>query len=122
MVEEIIPHIKTNRKIGLAAWERFEELADKHETLWNIFWGIAHDKKKIKERDICAIVYFQKFILPAVETIFSELVHQKEIDKNDVEITLSLFLKLIPNEKCKNCDCLEKIKKNKLFEHNHSPL
>ena len=111
MVDNINPHIKTNLKIDIDRWERFEELADENTVLWEIFWGITKDKEKIKERQLCAIVYFYRFILPSLDEIFTKLLHENLASKDDIEIILSLYLKLIPKKTCDNCECIEKIEK-----------
>lgn len=118
MVDNINPHIKTNLNINIDRWERFEELADEHTLLWEVFWGISNDKDKIKERDVCAIVYFHKFILPALDNLFSQLLLKNKLSKDDVEIVLSLYIKLIPQDVCKECDCAEKISTNTVFNLN----
>tara|TARA_R110000824_G_scaffold149827_9_gene320179 strand:- start:71 stop:436 length:366 start_codon:yes stop_codon:yes gene_type:complete len=120
MVDSINPHIKTNLKIGIERWERFEVLADKNTVLWEIFWGIAKDKEKIKERELCAIVYFYRFILPALDEVFTKLLSKEQANKDDIEIILSLYLKLIPKEICEDCDCIEKIEKNSVFDYAHT--
>ena len=91
MEDNLHPHIKTNLYINVDRWSRFEELADEHIVLWEIFWGISNDKDKIKERNICAIVYFHKFILPELDGLFSQLLIKNKLSKDDVEIVLSLY-------------------------------
>ena len=109
--------IKTNLNIDIDRWNRFEVLADENTELWEIFWGISKDKEKIKDREICGIVYFYRFILPSLDDIFTKLINKKEASKDDIEIILSLYLKLIPKETCESCDCIEKIEKNSVFDY-----
>ena len=39
-----------NKEIGIAEWERFEQLADEKLELWRIFWAISKDKEQIKKK------------------------------------------------------------------------
>lgn len=108
--------IKVNKKIGIPEWERFEQLADEKEELWKIFWAISNDKKNIVQDNICAISYFNRFVMPSLESPMREFITEQILDKSDIETILSLYVGLIPRNVCKTCDCEEKFI-NKLHKH-----
>lgn len=115
-MNEVTLTIKVNKKIGLPEWERFEQLADEKNELWRIFWAISNDKKKIKKQNICAISYFNKFVMPSLEVPMKEFIVDRTLDKSDIETILSLYVKLIPQNECETCDC-EKFFIDKLNRH-----
>ena len=114
---DTVHRIKIHKKIGVKQWERFEELADEKDDLWKIFWAISNDKGIVKKEKICAIQYFNKFVLPSLERPMLEWAEEKNLTTNDIEIILSLYVNLIPKEECENCDCterfLEKLKESR---------
>jgi len=100
--------VRVNKKIGIAEWERFEQLADEKNALWKIFWAISNDKKRIKKNKICPISYFNKFVMPSLEIPMREFITQSDgkgmmIHKDDIETILSLYVKLIPDNECETC-------------------
>jgi len=96
-------YIDLNRDIDITAWERFEELADINDRLWHIFWTISNDKKEITHNKICKNFYFNRFVLSDLYEPLIKLTSEKLIDKSDIEILFSLYLKMIPDCKCKEC-------------------
>lgn len=98
--------------IGINEWTRFEELADREEFLWNMFWTIAGDKKELSYHKICKRGYFEVFVIPAlVPRLKIMSFHNLVEDADDLDIILSLYLKLIPERDCVNCNC-QKIEAN----------
>ena len=105
-------YINLNRKIDVKSWERFEELADLKERLWQVFWSISQDKNEIEVNKICKHFYFSKFVIKELYDTIHELTAQKIADKNDIEIIFSLYLKMIPNCRCEECDCETNLEKD----------
>ena len=97
--------IKIKRKISIEDWELFEKLADETKSLWEIFWAISKDKNNIKNKNICAVYYLEEYVLPNLGPTMKHLVMNGLVDNKGLSIILSLFIKMIPKEKCQNCDC-----------------
>ena len=97
--------IKIKSEISVEDWEVFEELADNHKRLWDIFWNISNDKKNVIKKDVCAIYYLEEIVLPNLAPTMEYLVKGGHIDNNGLTVILSLFINMIPKEKCKHCSC-----------------
>ena len=97
-------YIKLSKNIDINAWERFEELADIDEKLWRIFWNISRDKEEIKDNNICKNFYFNRFVIGDMYAPLKGLATKKIIDKEDIEIIFSLFLKMVPDCDCEECE------------------
>jgi len=98
-----------NKEIGIAEWERFEQLADEKLELWKIFWAISNDKEQIKKHNICPISYFNKYVMASLEGPIREFITESDnessltLNKEDIETVLSLYIKLIPKNECDVC-------------------
>jgi len=114
-----------NKEIGIAEWERFEQLADEKLELWRIFWAISKDKEQIKKEKICSIAYFNQFVMSSLELPIREFISESDEDdcltlhKDDIETVLSLYIKLIPKSECEICG-KEKSFIDKLEKHYES--
>ena len=97
--------IKIKKELSLEDWEKFEEIADSEKKLWDIFWHISKDKKTIKEKNICALFYLEDYVFPHLGDVMKSLVHSGKVDNSGLSIILSLFLNMIPKDKCQGCDC-----------------
>ena len=97
--------IKLKKKLSLEDWELFEQIADKEKRLWDIFWNISKDKESIKTQNMCALYYLEDFVFPHLGKVMKSLVFSGEVDNRGLSIILSLFLNMIPKQKCKECDC-----------------
>ena len=93
-------------KIGWDEWSRFEEMSDKDEFLWDMFWTIAGDKKELAHHKICKRGYFEVYVIPKLIPRLRGLsIYSIVRNINDFDIILSLFLQLIPDRDCENCNC-----------------
>ena len=97
--------IKIKKKISVEDWEIFEKLADKNKKLWYIFWNISSDKERIVKKDICALYYLEEFVFPHLSEVMRKIVFEGETDNNGLSVILSLYLNMIPKNKCKECEC-----------------
>ena len=91
-------------KIGLDEWARFEEMSDEFDFLWKMFWTISSDKKELKYHNICKRGYFEVYVIPNLVPQLRLMTNVIE-DADDLDIILSLFLQLIPDKACSNCNC-----------------
>ena len=98
--------ININKEIGVGEWERFEELADYTQELWEIFWFISGDKEKIIEKKMCSFEYFGEYIMPTFEIPIKNMLSKEILIKSDIETIISLYIKLLPETKCSYCDGL----------------
>lgn len=93
-------------EIGLHEWNRFEVLADKEPFLWDLFWTISSDKKELDYHKICKRGYFEVYVIPTlVPRLKIMSFHNIVEDADDLDIILSLYLKLVPEKECVNCNC-----------------
>jgi|TARA_R110000823_G_scaffold309032_3_gene433001 hypothetical protein len=96
-----------NTEIGVEEWERFEELADDKEYLWKIFHSIINDKKLIESENLCGTKYISQYIMPELEEPIRDFIYERKINRRDIEIILSLYIKLLPKNECEFCDDLD---------------
>ena len=97
--------IKIKRKISVKDWEVFENIADETKEFWQIFWRISNDKKLIKEKKICAVFYLEEYVFPHLSPLMKYVVMNGLTDNNGLSVIISLYLNMIPKDKCKKCDC-----------------
>ena len=100
--------INLHHKIDVDEWSRFEDLADENPRLWEIFWCLCKDKPLIKKNKMCGVDYFENALMPNLFIVMKKMWVEKELKVKDVEILMSLFIAMIPKEKCENCNCVEK--------------
>ena len=98
--------LNLRKEIDIDAWSRFEEIADREEKMWEIFWTISQDKKEIESNKICRNFYFNRFVLSSLYEPLMKLSHNNEIHAEDIEIVFSLFLKMLPKYECDECECV----------------
>ena len=106
MKKYTVSTINIDKDIGIKEWERFEELGDSKEELWEIFRNICNDKKNIIKRNMCRVEYFSDYVMPSLEEPMRNFITEKNITKTDIEIILALYTKLLPKTKCDTCDCV----------------
>ena len=99
--------LDVTKRIGVKEWSRFEDLADDKEDLWTIFKDICEDKKTLIEKEMCGFDYFQNYVMPHLETPIKSFLDENKLAKNDIEIIISLYLKLLPKNECKTCGSYE---------------
>ena len=98
--------VNLKRKIDIEEWLRFEEIADEEPSLWKVFWDISSDKEQIESNNICRNFYFNRFILSNSYNPLMKLTTDNQLTTDDIEIIFSLFLKMVPEFECENCDCV----------------
>ena len=98
--------INLQKEIDIDAWNRFEEIADTEEKMWEIFWTISKDKKEIENNKICRNFYFNRFVLSSLYEPLMTLSNKQQIHTEDIEIVFSLFLKMLPEYECNECECV----------------
>tara|TARA_R110001599_G_scaffold350676_2_gene581194 strand:+ start:89 stop:442 length:354 start_codon:yes stop_codon:yes gene_type:complete len=91
-------------KIGWDEWTRFEQMSDEFEFLWEMFWVIINDKKEIEDNQICKRGYFELYVIPNLVPKLRFMTSVIE-DADDLDIILSLFIQLVPEIKCVDCNC-----------------
>lgn len=106
MKEEEIFAVNLKRKIEIDEWLRFEEIADREPSLWKVFWDISSDKNQIESNKICRNFYFNRFILSSSYNPLMKLSTENILTTDDIEIIFSLFLKMVPEFECEDCDCV----------------
>mgnify|MGYP003115042609 CR=1 FL=1 len=98
--------LKLRKKINVEEWNRFEEIADIEEKLWDVFWTISKDKKEIEKNKICRNFYFQRFVLASLHDPLLNLSEKQILTTTDIEIVFSLFLNMLPKYECEDCECV----------------
>ncbi len=98
-------YIDLSVPVDIDGWKRFEQLADENPSLWDIFWALSKDKKIIKKSGRCGVEYFDEALMPNLYLVMKNMWTNDNLDFEDLQIILSLFVQMIPKGQCENCDC-----------------
>jgi len=104
--------INLTKKVDYDDWKRFEDLADENPRLWEIFWCLSKDKNLIKKNNMCGVDYFEEALMPNLFIVMKKMWLEKDVKIPDIEIIMTLFITMIPKDRCNNCNCIEKKKTN----------